>query len=214
MQAGLEARNGQIIEASIVTVPIQRNSREKNRRIKAGDVPEDWDDNKARQKDTDARWTKQHGKRYFGDKNLSDVDAAHKLIRDVETTAANVHDSQVFDDALDPDNVDPQVCADSAYRSEATEAALSGPAARATSASRARATNRSPRSNRRPTASAPRPARVEHIFGFQQNSLGGTLIRTTGQARAEIKIGCMSLTDNLMRYPQLTNPKATAPPLA
>jgi hypothetical protein len=34
----------------------------------------------------------------------------------------------VFDDVLAPDNADPQVWADSAYRSEATEAALSGAA--------------------------------------------------------------------------------------
>jgi hypothetical protein len=35
-------------------------------------------------------------------------------------------DSQVFDDIIDPENADPQVRADSAYRSEATEAALCG----------------------------------------------------------------------------------------
>ena len=81
-------------------VPIQRNSREDNRRNKEGEVPEDWEENKRRQKDTDARWTQKHVKSHFGYKNHIDVDAEHKLIRDFEPTAANVHDSQVLDDVL------------------------------------------------------------------------------------------------------------------
>ena len=44
---GLQARQGQIIDASIVPVPIQRNSREENRRIKQGEVPEDWSEAKS-----------------------------------------------------------------------------------------------------------------------------------------------------------------------
>ena len=38
---GFTARKGQIVDASIVSVPIQRNSREENARIKEGEVPED-----------------------------------------------------------------------------------------------------------------------------------------------------------------------------
>jgi len=41
--------------------------------------------------------------------------------------------------------------------------------------------------------------------------MGGKLICTIGKARAEVKIGCMNLTCNLMRYLQLTKPKVTAP---
>jgi putative endopeptidase len=59
---------GQMIDASIVPVPKQRNTREQNAAIKAGETPEGWDDNPARlrQKDTDARWTKKHGKAHYG----------------------------------------------------------------------------------------------------------------------------------------------------
>jgi IS5 family transposase len=64
-QAGLQARNGQISDASIVRVPIQRNSRDENRLIKVGAVPEARYEHKRRQKDTDARWNKKHGKRSF-----------------------------------------------------------------------------------------------------------------------------------------------------
>src|SRR5512136_2773831 len=39
---GFSARKGQIIDASIIEAPRQRNSREENRQIKAGQIPEDW----------------------------------------------------------------------------------------------------------------------------------------------------------------------------
>ena len=61
---GYLAMGGQIIDASIVAVPKQRNSREENARIKAGETPAGWEDKpaKRRQKDVEARWTKKHGK--------------------------------------------------------------------------------------------------------------------------------------------------------
>ena len=39
---GLFARQGQLIDASIVPVPVQRNTREENTNIKQGEVPEEW----------------------------------------------------------------------------------------------------------------------------------------------------------------------------
>ncbi len=56
---GYLAMGGQIIDASIVPVPKQRNSRDDNARIKDGETPEGWKDQPAKrsQKDTDARWT-------------------------------------------------------------------------------------------------------------------------------------------------------------
>jgi hypothetical protein len=46
-------------------------------------VPEDWADKPAKrsQKDTDARWTKKHGKSHYGYKNHVNVDRTHKLVR-------------------------------------------------------------------------------------------------------------------------------------
>ena len=117
-EKGFSARKGQIIDASIVEAPRQRNSREENRQIKAGQIPEDWSEQKKRQKDTDARWTKKNGQNYYGYKSHIDVDVKHKLIRDYEVTPASVHDSQVFEDLLDEDNSSRDVWADSAYRSE------------------------------------------------------------------------------------------------
>ncbi len=89
------------VDASIVAAPRQRNSRDENHEIKNGNIPQDWSQNKKRQKDTDARWVKKNGKDHFGYKNHIDVDVQNKLIRDYEVTPASVHDSKVFEQLLD-----------------------------------------------------------------------------------------------------------------
>jgi len=50
---------GQIIDATIVAVPRQRNTEAEKKAIKEGCIPEDWKAKpaKLRQKDGDARWT-------------------------------------------------------------------------------------------------------------------------------------------------------------
>src|SRR6476660_5503585 len=52
-------------------------------RAKAGKTPPAWkkEPSKNRQKDKDARWTKKHGKSFYGYKNHVNADARHKLIR-------------------------------------------------------------------------------------------------------------------------------------
>ena len=80
---GYIARGGQILDASIVPVPRNHNSREENAAIKKGEVPEEWKDKPATrsQKDLDARWAKKHGKSHYGTKNHVNVDRMHKLVR-------------------------------------------------------------------------------------------------------------------------------------
>jgi hypothetical protein len=46
-------------------------------------------------------------------------------------------------------------------------------------------------------------ARVEHLFGFVENSMHGSIVRTIGIARARAKIGMMNLTYNICRCTQL-----------
>jgi IS5 family transposase len=115
---GYIARGGQIVDATIVPVPKQRNTREENEAVKAGQTPEDWEQKPAknRQKDKDARWTKKHGKSFFGYKNHVNADARHKLIRGYDVTEASVHDSQKLDGLLNTTNTSRNVYADSAYR--------------------------------------------------------------------------------------------------
>jgi hypothetical protein len=54
---GLHARGGQIIDATLDSLPMQRNTREENAEIKAGRLPEGWDEDpdQLRQKLLDSR---------------------------------------------------------------------------------------------------------------------------------------------------------------
>src|SRR5437588_9797658 len=65
---GYIARGGQIIDATIVSVPRQRNTKEENEAIKAGKTPEGWEQQPAKntQKDKDARWTKKNDASFYG----------------------------------------------------------------------------------------------------------------------------------------------------
>ncbi|MBB4268289.1 IS5 family transposase [Roseospira visakhapatnamensis] len=204
---GFLAMGGQMIDASIVPVPKQRNSREENAAIKAGGTPKDWDDTLARrrQKDTDARWTKKHGKSHFGYKNHVCVDRRHKLIRRYEVTDAAVHDSQVMEVVLDDTNTASEVWADSAYRSAETEEKLADRGLRSRihrKAHRNRPLGEHEKKGNR-TRSKVR-ARVEHIFGAQTNDMGGTLVRSIGLVRAKARIGLKTLAYNMRRAVHLT----------
>ena len=63
-QAGYLAMGGQIVDASIVAAPKQRNTEAEKAAIKAGRIPEGWAEKpaKLRQKDRDARWTTRAGR--------------------------------------------------------------------------------------------------------------------------------------------------------
>jgi IS5 family transposase len=51
--------SGQIVDATIVAAPKQRNTQEEKQALRDGRIPEDWKDKPAKlaQKDCDARWT-------------------------------------------------------------------------------------------------------------------------------------------------------------
>jgi len=212
---GYLAMGGQIIDASLVSVPTQHNSRDENTKIKAGNTPEDWAAKPARfsQKDTDARWTKKHGKCHYGYKNHVNVDRWHKLIRRYEVTDASVHDSQVIEPIIDPDNTASGVWADSAYRSEEIETMLKEKGLN--SHIHRKAHRNKPLSEREIRGNKTRSkirARVEHIFGSQSNDMGGTLVRSIGLARAKARIGLKNLTYNMRRLVQLERLAMAASP--
>ena len=203
---GYLAMGGQIIDASIVAVPKQRNSRKENARIKAGETPECWQDKpaKRRQKDVEARWTKKHGRSHYGYKNHVNVDRRHKLVRRYQVSDAATHDSKVLDDILDGDNTALGVWADSAYRSAEIEAALKKKGLRSRIHRKAR--RNKPLSEREKQGNKTRSSvrvRVEHVFGAQSNDMGGTLVRSVGLARAKARIGLKNLAYNMRRLVQL-----------
>ncbi len=112
--------------ASIVPVPRQRNKREENATIKAGDTPEAWKEKPARAAPERLRCPldRKNGQSHYGDKNHINVDRRHKLVRDHDVSDAAVHDSQVPDQILDGDNTASDVRADSACRSAEIEEKL------------------------------------------------------------------------------------------
>jgi len=199
---GYIARGGQMVDATIVVVPQQHNSREENEQVKAGQTPASWEQKPAknRQKDKDARWTKKNDKSFFGYKNHVNADARHKLIRTYEVSDASVHDSQRFDSLLNRANTSSEVYADSAYCSADAERKLKA------RGFRSRVHERSHRN--RPLTQAQIDAnrrksrirvRIEHVFGAQENTAGGRLVRTIGMVRAKVKIGLQNLAYNIRR---------------
>jgi len=136
------------------------------------------------------------------------VDNKHKLIRKFTVTDAATHDSQLLAQVLDETNTGAGVWADRAYRSEETEHWLGEGGYR--SQIHYKGNRGKPLSAYKHQLNRMRStirARVEHVFGFQHNSMGGKLIRTIGLARAKTKIALMNLTYNIMRYLQLEKRK-------
>jgi len=198
---GYQARKGQIVDASIVRVPLQRNSRDENQQIKDGKQPEGWSESKQRQKDTDARWIRKNHRNYYGYKNHISVDVKHKLIRAYVVTCANVHDSNVFQELLDPHNSSKDIWADSAYRSQQALENLEEQVYREhlqrKGSRHCKLTKWEQQGNR--TRSRIR-SRVEHIFGVQAQRAGNNILRGIGIVRSRTKIGLRNLAYNLDRF--------------
>jgi len=199
---GYMARGGQMVDASIVPVPRPRNTRDENEAIKRGETPPAWERKPAknRQKDKDARWTKKHGKSHFGYKNHVNVDKTHKLIRRYAVTDAAEHDSRQLDGLLNRANTSRDVYGDSAYRSAAAEARLK--ARGFCSRIHVRARRGHPLSKAKAAANRMKSrirARIEHVFGAQENAPGGRIVRTIGIARARAKIGLQNFVYNVRR---------------
>ena len=205
-KAGLILQEGSIVDASFVEVPKQRNSRDENKEIKEGKTPTTWDDKKKAQKDVDARWTKKNNETIYGYKGHVKADAKSKIITKYEVTSAEVHDSQVLEKMVDTSDEGKELYGDSAYagqdeilKRKKIESKINEKGYRNLPLSDAqKATNREKSKVR---------ARVEHIFGFIENSMGGSFIRSIGKTRAKAIIGLMNLTYNMFRALQITKIK-------
>ena len=202
---GLQARGGQIIDATLVPVPKQRNTREENEEIKAGRLPEGWDKNpdRLRQKDLDARWVKKNDINYYGYKNSICIDVDHGFIRRYAVTPANIHDSQMLPRLLDPENEHDFVWADSAYSGECFSDLLSlGGFESLIHEKGARNHPLSDEAKKMNRVKSAIRACVEHVFGCITMSMGGKLTRIIGLGRTEAWRGLKNLTFNFLRYLQ------------
>jgi transposase, IS5 family len=225
--SGFLAMSGQIVDATIVAAPKQRNTIEEKKAIKDGRVPDDWKDKPAKlaQKDRDARWTVKYTKAKpredgsvpsvdlaipaFGYKNHVAIDRGFGLIRNWTTTNAAAHDGARLEEVLDPTNTASDVWADTAYRSAKNETML----VRRGLVSRI---------HRKKPKGKPMPDRmrignaqkskvrsaVEHVFAHQKG-LMGLCVRTIGIARANVKIGLANLAYNMRRFVWLRAKYAT-----
>jgi IS5 family transposase len=197
---GVLLRSGINIDASIVEVPIQRNSKEENQQIKEGKIPENWSDKKKAHKDTDARWKKKNNQSYFGYENHIKQDNEPKLIEDYIPTDASVHDSQEIEDLTSEKDAGRDCHADSAYRSEEIERDLKEKGIKSEIHEKGYKnkplTEEQKKSN---TIKSKTRARVEHTFAWMEQTTG-MFVRTIGKSRAYVAIGFMNLVYNMKRY--------------
>jgi transposase, IS5 family len=214
--AGFLAMGGQIVDATIVAAPKQRNTDGEKREIKEGRIPAEWAKKpaKLRQKDRDARWTVKYTKAKpsedgaprvdlavpaFGYKNHIGIDRRHRLIRSWAATDASRHDGALLPALIDKDNTASDVWADTAYRSKANEKHLADNGLRSQIHRKKPKGKPMPRRTARANGrkSAVRAA-VEHVFARQKGPMG-LYIRTIGIARARTKIGLANLVYNMKR---------------
>lgn len=217
--AGYLPMAGQIVDATLVAAPRQRNTEAEKARIKAGERACDiWPDKpaKARQKDTDARWTVKFSKArpredgtpqrdiavpHFGYKSHISIDRRHGVIRRGKTTDAAAHDgARLREGLIDPHNTASDVWGDTAYRSAENERYLQG-IGKVSCIHRRKPPGRPmPRHTARANAakSAVR-AHVEHPFAYQKGVMG-LVIRTIGLARAKATVTLANMAYNMKRW--------------
>ena len=208
---------GQIVDATLVAAPKQRNTEAEKAAVKAGKSAADiWPDEpaKAAQKDTDARWTLKFAKARptpdgkpgidiaipsFGYKSSISICRAFGFIRKGKTTDGARHDGRMLRDVVTNDNTASDVWADTAYRSQSNERWL-------------KAQGRVSRIHRRKPKGRPMPenirrgnatkskvrARIEHVFAHQKAKMG-LFVRTIGIKRAAAKITLANLAFNMHR---------------
>lgn len=207
----LESKNliineGKMVDASFVIAPRQRNNREENKIIKQGQGNELWNDkpNKKKHKDIDARWTKKNGETFYGYKNHAKGDTKSKFIDKYAVTDASVHDSQALNDLLTEKDKGQDLNADSAYTGEEQEKIISKyemeNQVHEKGYKNKPLTDQQKRNNNEKSKTR---ARIEHVFGFMEQSMNGLTLKSIGIARATGIIGLINLTYNLFRYEQV-----------
>jgi transposase, IS5 family len=202
-EQNLIANNGIIVDATIVTAPVQHISKKEQKALDAGELPKEWKDNPAiaSQRDLDAAWTKKHGKSYFGYKDHIKVDRDSKLILSFEVTPANDHDSQLLDTLIDAkEDTGQELHADAGYAGEPIGKRLRTCKVkdrRHTKAQKNKPLNAQEKGwNKRRSRIR---VRVEHVFGAMSMQMKDIRVRTIGRVRATFVIGMRNLVYNICR---------------
>lgn len=202
-EQGLILNEGKMIDASFTTAPRQRNTPDENKQIKDGKGDELWNDEPRKKchKDIDARWTKKGGVTFYGYKNHAKVDAKSKLIDGYVVTDASIHDSQPLEELLSEQDNGQEFYADSAYTGEIQEQIISEKGMINKVCEKGYRnkplTDGQKLSNR---AKSKVRARVEHVFGFMEQTMQGLHLHSVGLNRAKGIIDLINLTYNLCRF--------------
>ena len=205
-KAGFAAKEGVIVDATIIPVPTQHFTKKEKEALDKGETPEDWVEHPARasQKDTDAEWTKKNKKSYFGYKNHIKIDKKTKMIRTFEVTPANDHDSQLLGTLLSEEDAGEEIYADSAYVGEPNKEKIRKYKMR--DRRHKKSFRNSPLNEYQKKQNHKKSkvrARVEHVFGAMQMKLGDIRVRTIGRLRATFVIGMRNIVYNMCRYEYL-----------
>jgi transposase, IS5 family len=213
---GYLAMGGQMIDASIIAAPRQRNTDAEKADLRAGRIPEDWAANpaKLRQKDRDGRWTLKRGRRkrkpdgtlmmeiatpVYGYKSHVGVDRHHRFIRTWSVTDAARYDGRELAELLDRSNTGSSVWADTAYRSTKNEKRIAKAGLVSKIHFRKPPGKSMPEPKQRANAARSRErSGVEHVFADQKHRMG-LFVRTIGIARARAKIGLANIVCNMRR---------------
>ena len=126
------------------------------------------------------------------------------LINTYTVTDASVHDSQAVDELLDSKDKDQELYADSAYVGQ--ENILKKYDVK--NKIHEKGYKNKPLTEEQKASNAKKSktrAKVEHVFGFMENSMGSMFFRKVGLARATTVIGLMNLTYNMFRMIQLSD---------
>lgn len=209
---GVITRKGSLIDASFVDVPRQRNTRDENKTIKEGSIPEAWETEENKdmlsQKDTDARWAKKNDETHYGYKDHVKVDQESKMVMDFMVTAANTHDSQCLYELID--GQDKAVYADSAYIGEGLHAEITTDFPGIQLYIHEKGTKATPLTGVQKESNRIKSrirVRVEHVFGHMTQSMGGMYIRCIGIDRAVREITMKNLAYNIQRFSYLVRTK-------
>ena len=176
-ERGLRVSNGTIVDATIIQAPSSTKNREK-------------------QRDPEMHQTKKGNQWYFGMKLHIGTDSKTRLIHSLETTPANVHDSQVMEHLLHGDET--RVWGDSAYGGQRERMLSKAPFAQ--DFTNRKGTRNKPLSDaeraRNRTKSKVR-ARVEHPFHVIKQVFGFTKVRYRGLMKNTSQLNMLCALTNL-----------------
>jgi IS5 family transposase len=149
-------------------------------------------------KDPDAGYTSRKGKAFYGYKAHVASDADGGFVRKASLTSASVHDSQMFEKVLPPEQE--YVFADKAYASEEREQTLASQNIASGIAYKAYR-NRPLTSRQKKTNScfASIRCRIEKIFGHWKRNVGYRRVRYIGLLKNELELQFRCVTYNLRR---------------